>query len=78
MAVEKSKFEHVYKQLLHVTYEKYPDTVPLFNTGLWREEEFYKYDVWDKARAALQLDTWEFHKDDPRYCERRIFSWAKI
>ena len=67
MAVDKAKLEHVYKQLLYVTYEKYPDSVPSFTSGLWEKEEYYKYDVWEKARAALRLETWESHKDDPKY-----------
>ena len=31
---------------------------PAFTSGLWFEEEGYKYDFWENARAELQLDTW--------------------
>ena len=65
--IDKSKVEHVYRQLLYVTYSRYPDVEPSFTTGLWKDEEFYKYAVWKRARAALKLETWKAHKDDPRY-----------
>jgi hypothetical protein len=65
--IVQNKLERAYKQLLYVSYSKYPDVEPSFTDGLWEEEEYYKYRVWAQARAALKLETWESHKDDPRY-----------
>ncbi len=65
--IEKTRLEHVYKQLLHITYTKYPDVEPSFTSGLWEKEESYKYKVWERARDALRLETWEAHKEEPRY-----------
>lgn len=65
--INPSKFEHIYKQLLYVTCVKYHDSNPAFDTGGWRDQEYYKYEVWDKARKALKLDLWESHKEDSKF-----------
>ncbi len=65
--IEASKFERVYRQLLYLARKKYPDVEPTFTSGFWNEEEGYKLDFWDKARASLELDTWPDHRNDPMY-----------
>lgn len=69
--IDRDKFEHRYRQLLYVTHEK--GSEPDFRSGLWNEEEGYKRDVWKNARAALQLQSWPEHQNDPKYiCDRAI------
>ena len=62
--INRTKLEKRYRQLLFVSYQKYPDVEPNFRNGLWQEEEYYKYGVWEKARSELKLETWE--KENPR------------
>ncbi len=50
-------FEHRYRQLVYVTKNK--GSEPSFTSGLWYDEEGYKYDFWEKAQAELQLETWQ-------------------
>ena len=47
-------FEHRYRQLVYITREK--GSEPSFTSGLWFDEEGYKYDFWEKAQAELQLE----------------------
>ena len=65
--INKTKLEKRYRQLLYVSYKKYPDVEPNFRNGLWEEQEYYKYEIWEKARSELKLDTWEKEKGNPRY-----------
>ena len=56
MLLNRETFEHRYRQLVYVTKKK--GSEPSFTSGLWFDEEGYKYDFWENARAELQLDTW--------------------
>lgn len=65
--INSMKLEKRYRQLLYVSYKKYPDVEPDFESGLWKEQEYYKYKVWEDARAKLKLETWEKEKGNHRY-----------
>ncbi len=54
--LSRETFEHRYRQLVYITREK--GSEPSFASGFWFDEEGYKYDFWEKARAELQLETW--------------------
>ena len=54
--LNRETFVHRYRQLVYVTKQK--GSEPSFTSGLWFEEEGYKYDFWEKAREELQLQTW--------------------
>ena len=56
MLLNQETFKHRYRQLVYLTKKK--GSEPSFTSGLWFDEEGYKYDFWEKAQAELQLETW--------------------
>lgn len=63
--IKKDEFERAYRKLLYVTNTKFPGTDVSFRTGFWEYEEGYKRYVWEDARAAMELDSWQRHRNDP-------------
>lgn len=59
--LSRETFEHRYRQLVYVTKKK--GSEPSFISGLWFDEEGYKYDFWEKAHAELRLETWPLITD---------------
>ncbi len=54
--LNRETFEHRYRQLVYITKQK--GSEPSFTSGLWFDEEGYKYDFWEKAQTELQIETW--------------------
>lgn len=71
MIVNPENFEHAYRQLLTITYQKDPEHDPSFTSGFWYEEEGYKRIFWEEATKAMELASWESHKNDPMYIVKR-------
>lgn len=59
--IDKDKFHHAEWGLIgRVISEQSRDylTKVTFNRGWFKDEEWYKRDVWDEAQGILQVDTW--------------------
>ena len=65
--VDPDVFEHVYKQLLTVTYQHDQDNEPSFKSGWWDKEEGYKRKIREDAITSMGISTWEEHKNDSQY-----------
>ena len=71
MPVIQETFQKAYNQLLYITYKKYPDSEPSFDSGFWFAQEGYKRTFWEEARSKMELDTWPQHRDDTAYILKR-------
>ena len=60
-------FEHVYKQLLTVTYQIDPIHDASFTEGFWDKEEGYKRKILKKAIDLMEIQNWEAHRNDCDY-----------
>ena len=62
--IDKDKFHHAVWELIgRVISEQSKNgtndpTKVTFNSGWFKDEEWYKRDVWDEAQGILQVDTW--------------------